>query len=424
MSGTTPFVVVVTGVTGKVGKSTVANNLAVYLKAFREDLPVTLLSFDKCNNPDAMFRLGGEEAGTVADLFAFGLLEPVASLGQFGVNYLATYGELPQIDGPARLRHILRRDDRTGVVIIDAGCDQNDLWRSAIWAADLVLTPVGDHRSLSRLRMLRRSLLEGGGCEEMLWLLPSRLGEAVSSDTEGESGQFLRFAAEERNCQVLDHELSEDQRVHLQAVCKDRSVLTRLPGSYVHVELRQIAEFVLQKIDEGPIAVCFVDRMLSDGQLPVRARRVDLICPLCGVSAVGKGVHYLEAAPSRHRALLHGDCLDLLLEGTSLQAFLPMAGQLLLRTGVEGQELRSELRLYLMGAAHDIVEQQQILPDVRSGWDALLRHVTGRGVNEQVPGLLAISASGDANTLLTSVWQRRFAQLRRKGFRRVCGEEG
>lgn len=424
MSGTAPFVVVVTGVTGKVGKSTVANNLAVYLKALREDLPVTLLSFDQRNNPEPMFRLGSEDAGTAADLFAFGLLEPVASLGQFGVNYLATCDELPQIDDPARLRHILGRDDRGGVVIIDAGCGQNDLWRNAVWAADLVLTPVGGHRSLSRLSTLRSTLLEGGGCEEMLWLLPSRLGEMASSDTDCESGQFLRFAAEERNCQVLEHELSEDQRVHLQATCKDRSILTRLPGSYVHEELRQIAEFVLQKKDEGPVVASLIDRMLIDGQLPARARRVDLICPLCGASAVGEGVHYLEAVPSRHRALLHADCLDMLLEGTSLQAFLLLPELLLIRTGVEGQGLRGELRLYLMGVGHDIVEQQQILPDARSGWGVLLRSVTGRSVNEQVSGLLAISARGDANALLASVRQRHFAQLRRKGFRRVCGEEG
>ena len=41
-----PFVVTVASEKGGVGKTTIATNLAVYLKALHEDLPVTIASFD------------------------------------------------------------------------------------------------------------------------------------------------------------------------------------------------------------------------------------------------------------------------------------------------------------------------------------------------------------------------------------------
>ncbi|NIP49193.1 MAG: ParA family protein, partial [Gammaproteobacteria bacterium] len=41
-----PFVITVASEKGGVGKTTIATNLAVYLKALREDLPVTIASFD------------------------------------------------------------------------------------------------------------------------------------------------------------------------------------------------------------------------------------------------------------------------------------------------------------------------------------------------------------------------------------------
>ncbi len=42
----TPYIVTISSEKGGVGKTTLATNLAIYLKALHEDLPVTLLSFD------------------------------------------------------------------------------------------------------------------------------------------------------------------------------------------------------------------------------------------------------------------------------------------------------------------------------------------------------------------------------------------
>ena len=419
-----PFVVVVAGATPQVGSSTIAGNLAVYLKALREELPVAILGFGGGTGLDEMFSLGDGAAGTPADLFAAD--EPAALLrtGQFGVSYLSSRGLPPRVADPTRLRRILARDRRQGVVVIDAGNAVGELWRSALWAADLVLAPVGDHRTLPALTALRRTLADGGGCAEMLWLLPSRLDAAATAEPRADAQQLLRLAAAERGCQVLEQQLDEDRRVQLTAAGPGRSVLTRLPGSAVHEQLRQLAAFVLDKFAAGPVATCRIRRMLDDGRLPPRARRVDPLCPLCGTLAVGPAAHYLESLPKRYRCLLHAACLELLLQGTALRAFLPLDGQLLVKTGIEGRGLRGEIRLLLSAAGDAFVEQQQLLPATGSGWDALLRTVTGRGLNEQEPGLLAISVAGDAASLLTPARHRRFAVRRRRAFRMLHNGEG
>jgi len=41
-----PYTITISSEKGGVGKTTLATNLAIYLKAIREDLPVTLFSFD------------------------------------------------------------------------------------------------------------------------------------------------------------------------------------------------------------------------------------------------------------------------------------------------------------------------------------------------------------------------------------------
>jgi hypothetical protein len=423
MSGHKPFVVVVAGVAEKVGKSTIANNLAVYLKALGEDLPVTLISFTRGAALDEMFSLKDGRAATVVDLLAAGDLARVAQMGQFGVFYLSAREQPQQIGDTTRLRRILARDNRGGIVIFDAGNEENDLWRSAVWAADLVLAPIGEHRSLAKLSRLRRALAEGGGQQEMLWLLPSQLGEPADDSSAEDVQALLRFAADERGYQVLKHSLSADRRVHLQATGQNRTVLTRLPGSHVHGELRRLAEFVLRKYADGPDADCQGRRMLADGLLPRRARRVDLVCPLCALSAIGPQVHYLEALPGRYRALLHAECLENLLQGTGMSAFLPRRGLLLVETGVAGEGLRNQIRLLLPGERGGFAEQELLLPESSSGWDALLRAVTGRSLNEQEAGVLVVSGRGEAAVLLGPGRYRLYQEQKRNVLHRLRREE-
>ena len=50
----TAYIITISSEKGGVGKTTLATNLAIYLKALHEDLPVTLLSFDNHFSGDRM----------------------------------------------------------------------------------------------------------------------------------------------------------------------------------------------------------------------------------------------------------------------------------------------------------------------------------------------------------------------------------
>ncbi len=101
-----PFVVTVASEKGGVGKTTIATNLAVYLKALHEDLPVTIASFDNHFSVDQMFALGPRPASGMADLIAGEPSPDLVRLGQYGVQYIASSRRLaaPPLAAPAILR--------------------------------------------------------------------------------------------------------------------------------------------------------------------------------------------------------------------------------------------------------------------------------------------------------------------------------
>lgn len=84
------FVVAVASEKGGVGKTTIATNLAVYLKALEEDLPVTIASFDNHFSVDNMFAIGQQKGASVAGLFTEQAVKDLALLGEYGVQFLAS----------------------------------------------------------------------------------------------------------------------------------------------------------------------------------------------------------------------------------------------------------------------------------------------------------------------------------------------
>ncbi|WP_338042766.1 hypothetical protein [Oryzomonas sagensis] len=84
-----PYVITISSEKGGGGKTTLACNLAVYLRALRESLPVTILSFDNHFTIDRMFALEGQKLhGTVREMLEGQPAGALAHTGQYGVGYI------------------------------------------------------------------------------------------------------------------------------------------------------------------------------------------------------------------------------------------------------------------------------------------------------------------------------------------------
>jgi len=93
-----PYIITISSEKGGVGKTTLATNLAIYLKAMREDLPVTILSFDNHFTIDRMFEHKGQKlGGTVHELLMGEKAAHLVHTGQYGVGYIPSSNELGDI---------------------------------------------------------------------------------------------------------------------------------------------------------------------------------------------------------------------------------------------------------------------------------------------------------------------------------------
>jgi cellulose biosynthesis protein BcsQ len=152
-----PYIITIASEKGGVGKTTLATNLAIYLSAMREDLPVTIFSFDNHFTIDRMFEINGQKSrATVHDLLMGESASNLVHTGQYGVNYIPSSTELGDIHerfkGPMTLARILAESGLSGIVIIDTRPDLNILTQNALYAADRVLIPVKDMPSLENCK--------------------------------------------------------------------------------------------------------------------------------------------------------------------------------------------------------------------------------------------------------------------------------
>jgi len=320
-----PFVITIASEKGGVGKTTIATNLAVYLKALREDLPVTIASFDNHFSVDQMFVLGPRPEKNIAALLAGVAPADLVTLGQYGVQYIASSRRLtPPPHAPVWLQSALHSADFDGIIVLDTRPILDWFTEAALLAADLALVPVKDRAALVNADALRK-ILAAAGRERRLWLIPSLVDIRARLSAEVRVHEFLAYAARERDYQVLDICISKSPKVESLASgfsSSIRPVLTHARNTAVHGQLKALAEFVLARFDAqaGGPAACHDELAQSDvADITAGHRRLVRECPFCARQALASPGHFYFDLRSRRRGFIHPDCFERIKDDFNLE---------------------------------------------------------------------------------------------------------
>jgi cellulose biosynthesis protein BcsQ len=241
---------------GGVGKTTVATNLAIYLRALHEDLPILILSLDDQGVIERMFGFDGEPQGdgNVKHGWAERSFERLIHMGQYGVHYVPSAPDTALLkaraEDPETLARILEHTEWPGLVIIDTKSDLEALTRNALRAADRVIVPVADWASLEEAGKVF-SILAGAGRQSRARVLLTLVDRRTHIETTGEElSARLREEIRKRGWAVYETSLSRSPRVEALNSESGRplSVLHHARGTSVHRELRGLAEEVARDL--------------------------------------------------------------------------------------------------------------------------------------------------------------------------------
>ena len=322
-----PYIITISSEKGGVGKTTLASNLAIYLKAMREDLPVTILSFDNHFTIDRMFELKGQKlGGTVHEML---LGEPMGTLvhtGQYGVGYIPSSTELGDIHerfkGPMTLARLLAESGLGGIVIIDTRPDLNILTQNALYAADQVLIPVKDMPSLENCKNIFALFEQRGMDKRSLSLIPCLVDERIKFDGMFKDQKtLLRAFAANRGYSCMDTFIAKSPKVESLNTNPDGKIypiLTHARGTEVHNQFSEIARDVLRNMDATPEPRSLLyARWLAEKEehkkqaFLARLEGLAERCPICGMPLAerpeGRGFYY-ETSDRARRGFLHTDC--------------------------------------------------------------------------------------------------------------------
>jgi cellulose biosynthesis protein BcsQ len=255
-----PFqVVTVTSNKGGVGKTTFAANLAVYLRALREDLPILLLGLDEQPLIDRMFAIGPHlPEATVAGALRDGSFSSALRLGQYGVHYVPSSPHISelktQIADVFHLQKALLRTGWQGLVIVDTKSDFEILTRNAVAASDLSIVVVKDQTSLHEARRVFEFLDQCGREQERGRVLFSLMDLRVKYQEEGAQDILALLLAEVRrrgypHFPTFISRSPKIESLYTNPSGRALSVLHGAQGSLVHRQMRYLATDVLEALE-------------------------------------------------------------------------------------------------------------------------------------------------------------------------------
>jgi chromosome partitioning protein len=327
-----PYIITICSEKGGVGKTTLATNLAIYLKAMRDDIPITILSFDNHFTIDRMFELKGQNIkGTVHEALMGVSLDELVHTGQYGVGYIPSSNELGDIHerfkGPMSLARMFAESGFGGIVIIDTRPDLNILTQNALYAADRVLIPVKDMPSLENCKNIFALFDQRGIDKKSLSLIPCLIDERIKF--EGlfkDQKTLLRAFAINRGYRCLDTFISKSPKVESLNTNPDGKIypiLTHARGTDVHGQFTEIARDILRSYDASPEPrACLYAAWLQEKEVKkkesylARLEGLEERCLICGTlhaeKPEGRGF-YFETSDRAARGFLHSDCFSDLL---------------------------------------------------------------------------------------------------------------
>lgn len=248
---------------GGVGKTTLATNLAVYLRALYEDLPVLLLGLDDQSIIERMFRIRERAPGegNLKHAFAARSLERVIQLGQYGVQFVPPPPDVELLkaraEDPATLARLLGRLDFPGVVLIDTKSDLEALTRNALAAADLAILPVADWASLEEAGKVIDLLASGRLGRARARILLTLVDRRTRVDEAGRDlYERLVAAIDARGWGRFQTWLSRSPRVEAlnSARANPGSILHHARGTQVHAQLRALVAELAAELGGAPAA--------------------------------------------------------------------------------------------------------------------------------------------------------------------------
>ncbi|GAM11648.1 chromosome partitioning protein ParA [Geobacter sp. OR-1] len=324
-----PFVITICSEKGGVGKTTLATNLAIFLKALREDLQVTVFSFDNHFTVDRMFALSGEQPrGTVADLLKGVQGGDLLQMGQYGVNYIPSSNELSELrgalQGPMFLARMMANANIPGIVIIDTRPELDILTQNALYAADQVFIPVKDMASLENCKNIFALFDSRGLDKKSLALIPCLVDSRIKFDGMfRDQRTLLKAYAINRGYRCLDSYISKSPKVDSLNTNPDGKiypVLTHARGTDVYGQFTTVARQVLSAFKETtePRSIQFSRWLKSEDErrnaaYVSRRTTIRLNCPICNRPLIDSGInnnpsHYYENLDGTARGFIHKEC--------------------------------------------------------------------------------------------------------------------
>lgn len=323
-----PYIITISSEKGGVGKTTLATNLAVFLKALHEEIPVAIVSFDNHFTIDKMFAIRiAPPAGTVADLFTgkkgADLLQP----GRYGVHYIPSSSNLNKeksgIKGPMDIAYALAVSDIPGILIIDTRPDLETLTENALYAADRVLIPVKDMPSLDNCRNIFSLFDKRGLDKKSLVLVPCLVDERIKFDgLFGDQKSLLRAFAINRGYRCHDVYISKSPKVeslNTNPSGKIYPILTHGKGTEVHGQFAALAKDILADYGNTrePRSLLFNQWLTAENQrdkvaFAARMGGTRKDCLFCGKETLsaerGAVGYYFETSDNSESGFLENDC--------------------------------------------------------------------------------------------------------------------